>query len=191
MEHPLPPILRTARLTLRPPLPEDRAEFIRVHEVSRPLHEPFSPLLTITLEQRFEMEIMRSEAELRDGTGVRFVAVMDDDRPAAYVNLSQIFRLMFQNAVIGWRANAEVAGQGYCTEAVKAVLDFALTQPPHGLGLHRVQAAIIPRNGASLRVAEKCGFRREGLALRYLQIAGEWEDHYLFAKLADEHHVAC
>jgi ribosomal-protein-alanine N-acetyltransferase len=181
------PILRTARLTLRPPLPEDRAEFVRVHKLSRPLHEPFSPLLTVSIEERFEMEIMRSQAELRDGTGARFVAMKGDNRPAAYVNLSQIFRLMFQNTVMGWRANAEVAGQGYCTEAVKAVLDYAFAAAPDGLNLHRVQAAIIPRNAASLRVAEKCGFRREGLALRYLQIAGQWEDHILFAKLADEH----
>jgi [ribosomal protein S5]-alanine N-acetyltransferase len=54
------------------------------------------------------------------------------------------------------------------------------------LQLHHVQAAVIPRNRASVRVLEKAGFRREGHALRYLQIAGEWEDHDLFALLADE-----
>jgi ribosomal-protein-alanine N-acetyltransferase len=46
---------------------------------------------------------------------------------------------------------------------------------------------VLPRNARSLRVAEKCGFRREGLALRYLHIAGVWEDHVMFAKVSDEH----
>ena len=83
--------------------------------------------------------------------------------------------------------NAELAGQGYCTEAVAGALDYAFAPQPAGVGLHRVQAAIIPHNIASIRVAEKNGFVREGLCRRYLQIAGAWQDHALFAKLADEH----
>ena len=47
--------------------------------------------------------------------------------------------------------------------------------------------SIIPTNTPSIRVAEKTGFRREGLARRYLKIAGEWQDHGMYAKLADEH----
>lgn len=53
-------------------------------------------------------------------------------------------------------------------------------------GLHRVQAAVMPRNGASIRVLEKTGFRREGLSLRYLQINGVWEDHLIFAITREE-----
>ena len=45
---------------------------------------------------------------------------------------------------------------------------------------------MIPRNHGSIRVLEKAGFREEGLALRYLQIAGVWEDHKLFAVTAEE-----
>jgi ribosomal-protein-alanine N-acetyltransferase len=40
-----------------------------------------------------------------------------------------------------------------------------------------------------MRVLEKAGFRREGLALRYLQIDGRWQDHYLFAMTAEERHL--
>ena len=54
------------------------------------------------------------------------------------------------------------------------------------LGLHRVQAAVMPNNPASLRVLDKAGFRREGLAERYLQIAGVWADHVLFATTVEE-----
>ena len=50
-----------------------------------------------------------------------------------------------------------------------------------------MQANIIPRNLPSIRLAERMGFRLEGLALKYLKIAGEWQDHLMFAKLVDEH----
>jgi ribosomal-protein-alanine N-acetyltransferase len=40
---------------------------------------------------------------------------------------------------------------------------------------------VIPRNVRSIRVVEKAGFRREGRALKYLNIAGAWEDHDIFA----------
>ena len=53
-------------------------------------------------------------------------------------------------------------------------------------GLHRVQPAVIPRNIRSIRVVEKAGFRREGRALRYLNIAGQWEDHDIFAMTLED-----
>ena len=49
-----------------------------------------------------------------------------------------------------------------------------------------MQPAVIPRNAASLRVVERNGFRREGLAARYLRINGVWEDHDIFALTAEE-----
>jgi [ribosomal protein S5]-alanine N-acetyltransferase len=65
---------------------------------------------------------------------------------------------------------------------VRQGLDVAFRE----LELHRVQAAVMPINRASIRVLEKTGFREEGLALRYLQINGVWEDHKLFAMTAEE-----
>ena len=54
------------------------------------------------------------------------------------------------------------------------------------LGLHRVQISIIPRNTASRRVVEKLGIRDEGIAERYLEINGVWEDHIRYAITAEE-----
>jgi ribosomal-protein-alanine N-acetyltransferase len=54
------------------------------------------------------------------------------------------------------------------------------------LGLHRVQISIIPRNSASRRVVEKLGLRAEGVAERYLEINGTWEDHIRFAITSEE-----
>jgi ribosomal-protein-alanine N-acetyltransferase len=41
----------------------------------------------------------------------------------------------------------------------------------------------MPRNRASMKVVEKLGFHNEGLALKYLKINGEWEDHVHMALL--------
>ena len=52
--------------------------------------------------------------------------------------------------------------------------------------LHRVEVNIIPRNTPSLRVMEKLGLRMEGIAERYIQIDGAWEDHTRYAMTAEE-----
>jgi ribosomal-protein-alanine N-acetyltransferase len=68
------------------------------------------------------------------------------------------------------------------TAAVMAVLPFAFGT----LRLHRVEAACIPANGASIRLLERTGFQREGFARQYLCINGVWQDHLLFARLRDD-----
>ncbi len=106
-------------------------------------------------------------------------------RLAAFVNLNEIVRSATMGATAGWAVSLDFAGQGVMTEALTALLDLAFH--PDGLALHRVSAGIMPENGASLRVAEKARFRREGFALKLVKIAGAWRDHVLFAKLAEEH----
>ena len=52
------------------------------------------------------------------------------------------------------------------------------------------EANVMPRNAASLRAAEKAGYRPEGLARRYLNINGVWEDHIHMVKLNEEEYHA-
>ena len=68
------------------------------------------------------------------------------------------------------------------SESVAVLAKFAFED----LRLHRVEICIIPRNSNSLRVVEKLGLRNEGLAERFLEINGEWEDHYRFALTTEE-----
>jgi ribosomal-protein-alanine N-acetyltransferase len=79
---------------------------------------------------------------------------------------------------------APFARQGHMTAAVAALLPFAFAT----LRLHRVEAACIPANTASIRLLEKTGFRREGFARQYLCIDGIWQDHLLFARLRGDPH---
>jgi len=67
-------------------------------------------------------------------------------------------------------------------ESVVVLLQFAFQT----LRLHRVEVAIIPRNAASRRVVEKLELRDEGVALGFLEINGEWEDHVRYAMTSEE-----
>jgi RimJ/RimL family protein N-acetyltransferase len=73
-------------------------------------------------------------------------------------------------------------GQGLAHEAVRALLDFAFGT----LALHRVSAEVDPRNGPSLRVAERLGMRKEAHHLENEWLQGEWVDTVVFAVLARE-----
>ena len=104
------------------------------------------------------------------------------DRLVGFVNLSGVVRGAFANAYLGYAIDEECNGHGFATAAVREATRTGFEE----LGLHRVQAAVLPRNGGSLRVLAKAGFREEGLAKRYLRINGVWEDHLLFARTVED-----
>ena len=70
-------------------------------------------------------------------------------------------------------------GQGFATQAVGEAVAYAFEQ----LGLHRVQAGTLVHNEASQGVLARNGFEQFGLAPRYLEIEGAWQDHLLFQRL--------
>lgn len=191
MPVPLPAeslIIRTARLTLRPFVETDRAEYRRVMAGSGDHLAPWSPLPTPgdTIDTMFTKQLTRSTEGIASDTDYRFAA-WSDSRLIGMFNFNNVIRGVFQNAFAGWWLSADATGRGFAYEALDAALSHAFKPTPHGLGLHRVQANIIPTNERSVRLAERVGFRQEGLARAYLKIAGEWQDHVMFAKLASEH----
>jgi ribosomal-protein-alanine N-acetyltransferase len=121
------------------------------------------------------------ERERQLGSGFGF-GVFHEGRFAGEVTLSSILRGPFQNGSIGYWIDKDVAGEGLIPESVVVVLQFAFET----LRLHRIEVAIIPRNSASRRVAEKLDLRNEGVALGFLEINGEWEDHVRYAMTAEE-----
>jgi ribosomal-protein-alanine N-acetyltransferase len=83
-------------------------------------------------------------------------------------------------ASLGYWMSQHEAGKGIMTEAVNLLVPHAF----EALRLDRIEAACLPANIASVRVLEKAGFQREGLARDYLAINGKRCDHALFARLA-------
>ena len=121
------------------------------------------------------------ERERQLGTGYGF-GIFVEGRFAGAINLSSIQRGPFQNAYVGYWIDEALAGNSYMPEAVVVILRFAFEE----LSLHRVQIAIIPRNAPSRRVVGKLDLREEGVAQRYLEINGAWEDHVRYAITSEE-----
>jgi [ribosomal protein S5]-alanine N-acetyltransferase len=137
------------------------------------------------VEQRdaFAARCSARAREWQLGTGYGFgIFTRDDGALVGEINLSSVQRGPFQNAYVGYWIDQRCAGRGYTPEAVVVACRYAFEE----LGLHRLQIAIIPRNRASRRVVEKLALREEGVALRYLEINGVWEDHVRYAVTSEE-----
>jgi RimJ/RimL family protein N-acetyltransferase len=94
----------------------------------------------------------------------------------------EVFSVKHRTREIGWVVHPAYQGQGLATEAARALLDLGFGE----FNLHRVVATCDPRNGASARIMEKLGMRREGHFRRDVQLDGQWCDEYFYAILQDE-----
>jgi len=129
----------------------------------------------------FGVRCSARDRERQMGAGYGF-GVFAEGEFAGEMNLSSIQRGPFQNAYVGYWIDEAKAGQSYTPEALVVVCRFAFEE----LALHRLQISIVPRNKASRRVVDKLAIRDEGIAVRYLEINGTWEDHVRYAITAEE-----
>ncbi|HEY5540997.1 MAG TPA: GNAT family protein [Coriobacteriia bacterium] len=182
----MPRTWETDRLLLRL-LGPDAAAAVREYGLrSAEFQKPFDPIrppdfweLPVVADRLVSQAI---EAE-QDRSLCLFIAVRSEpDRVLGAINLRNIVRGAMMGATLGYGLAPDVVGHGYMTESVNRMVEIAFGD----LGLHRVEVNIMPRNSRSLAVAERAGFVREGLSPRYLQIAGRWEDHVRFARLAPD-----
>ena len=177
-----------SRVALRPPRATDVAEARRVLRRNADHHRPWSPAPPPGEDPSSLTEIskaiLRQRREWKRGESfIFYVTEVDDDSAIlGRVAFTGVTRGAFQNAYMGYFIDVSHQAKGLMTEAVTLATTFAFD----AVRLHRVQAAVMPSNGASLRVLEKAGYRREGVAERYLQIAGRWETHILFATTTEE-----
>lgn len=126
----------------------------------------------------FQRELLTTELQKMDEEHLYKVWIFEKadkrfDKTIGSVALNEIIRGCFHSCFLGYRMDEHKRNQGYMTEAVRAVIDYAFNI----LALHRIEANIMPHNIASLKVMEKLGFINEGLAEKYLKINGRWEDH--------------
>jgi ribosomal-protein-alanine N-acetyltransferase len=108
--------------------------------------------------------------------------VFVDQQLVGEININNVTRGALQSATIGYWIDRDRAGRSFIAEGVAVLLRFAFEQ----LQLHRVEICIVPRNVNSRRVVEKLELRCEGVAERFLEIAGTWEDHMRFAITVEE-----
>lgn len=179
------PLVRGPNVALRPPINSDYAEWAELRALSRDYLRPFEPAWTRDELTRaaFRRRIRHYQREQREDHGASFFIFRNtDDALLGGLTLSNIRRGVTQAVTLGYWMGEPFAGNGYMTEAVAVAVRYAFDE----LRLHRVEAACLPHNVASIRVLERNGFTREGIARRYLRINGIWQDHILFGLLSED-----
>ncbi len=170
---------------LRPPRDSDWREWAELREVSRDFLVPWEPTWPKDALTRsaYRRRLRHYAEQWRNGSGYSFFVVRRSDAVLlGGLTLSNVRRGITQSGSLGYWIGKPYARQGVTTEAVRSALCFCFDN----LTLHRVEAACLPTNIASRRLLDKCGFREEGYATKYLKINGEWTDHVLFAMLREE-----
>lgn len=118
----------------------------------------------------------------RDGTGLNLM-MLDREacRIAGWIYLTDVDRYA-RSAEIGYGVRPAARGKGLATEALTAVSRWALSTG----GLQRAWLRVSVGNAASMRVAQKAGFRQEGLLRRATLEEDGLHDVAVFALLDDE-----
>lgn len=148
--------------------------------------EHLAPWEPIRSEEFFTEQFQRQDIEHRlkavQAEESFPLALVSGQEIVGRFNLAGITRGPFQNAGLGYWIDREYQGRGLAAATVRMIVQEARDE----IGLHRIEASTLMRNAASQRVLLKNGFQLIGMAPRYLQIAGEWQDHNLYQIILHE-----
>jgi ribosomal-protein-alanine N-acetyltransferase len=172
-------------VTLRMPQTSDHAEWAAVREASRNFLTPWEPTWPSDdlTRSAFRRRLKRYADDQRNDLAYALMIFRNEDNAlVGGITLANIRRGVAQAGSIGYWVGEPFARKGYMTAAVRALIPFSFQT----LRLHRLEAACIPGNVASVALLERTGFIREGYARSYLCINGIWQDHLLYARLVND-----
>ena len=181
------PKLQGKRVTLRPLVAADFPQWTEVRRRCRGWLLPWEPRKLPNLSdpdtdpKAFQQRCQFMKTEREAGKGYGF-GVFANGHLIGEMNMSSVMGHPFYSCYVGYWIDQSQAGQSYAPEALAAVLRFGFEE----CLLYRMQVAIVPTNSASLRVVEKLGIPTEGIARKFLEINGTWEDHQLFAMTIED-----
>ncbi|HOO82359.1 MAG TPA: GNAT family protein [Alphaproteobacteria bacterium] len=171
--------LQCARVLMRPPTLTDWPEWVKVRAVNQDHIQPFEPLWPSEpfTQDLFKRRLARQIREWELGHANAFLIFKrDNGQLIGGMNINNICRGAAQYASLGYWIDWNHEGRGYMAESLALTLRYCFET----LGLHRVNASCLAHNTRSRNVLVKAGFQEEGMAEKYLQINGEWQDHILF-----------
>jgi ribosomal-protein-alanine N-acetyltransferase len=157
----------------------DYDQWCNLRERSRVFLTPWEPIWPADDLTRasFRRRLRAHAEEIENDEAYPLLIFRDDETLVGGLTVGQIRRGVSQTGTLGYWMGEGFAGRGYMSRAVRAAAHFTFGS----LRLHRLEAACLQHNAASMRVLERVGFRREGFARSYLRINGRWQDHVLYA----------
>ena len=171
-------------LLLRAPHMSDFLQWAHLREYSREYLTPWEPIWPSDDLTRsgFRRRLRRYSEDIAADRSYPFIIFRESDGAMiGGITLANVRRGVSQAGSIGYWIGEPHAREGLMTDALRALVPFSFVT----LRLHRLEAACIPTNVASIRLLEKSGFQREGYARQYLCINGIWQDHLLYGRLKD------
>ncbi len=123
--------------------------------------------------------VLKNNQQLwQQGSAFHFAALdKSSGQMIASINFTGVIRGVFQACYLGYSIDRQHQGQGKMQQLCQACIDYIFEQQ----NLHRIMAAHMLHNERSERLLTRLGFEYEGLAKDYLKIAGQWQDHKLYA----------
>ena len=176
------PVLLSERLELRLPRKADYIPWVTTRRAGVDFLQPWEPIRGRDYEAKasFYNRIGWAHRAARQKSAFPFIIIQRQDaRLMGAITLDNVRFGPAKAGTVGYWIGPEFARQGFMSEALGQVVEFAFER----LGLSRIEAACLPENEASRGVLETCGFKYEGVAQSYLQIAGRWRTHVLYAHL--------
>lgn len=177
----IPESFESKRLIIRAPLYGDGAATYEAVQESMEELRPWMPFANdkLTAEDS-EINIRQAYLKFLERTDLRLLLFSKENEQ--FVGSSGLHRIDWdvRKFEIGYWLRSSYAGQGYMTEAVEAVTNYAI----HELAANRIEIRCDARNVKSARVAERCGFILEGIQRGdSLDVYGKLSDTMVFSKV--------
>ena len=172
-------------MVLRLPQHGDYREWASLREASQAFLRPWEPAWAADHLSRksFTNRVYWAGRSQGQGTALSLFLERRADRAVlGAITLDNIRRGPSQSGTVGYWIGAAHARQGYMREAIEALSHHAFRR----MDLSRLEAACLEENAASRALLERSGFKYEGVAQSYLQIAGRWRNHVLYAMLRSD-----
>lgn len=175
-------IVQTDRITLRLPEIADFDEWMNLRRDSAEFLEPWEPVRdgAYLTRRSFQNRVVWAKRMAKDRRALSMLIFNNDDsRLVGGITLDNIQGGVSKSCTVGYWMGENFTRQGYMAEALNASVQHAFVV----LDISRIQAGCLPENVPSRALLEKSGFKYEGVAQSYLQIAGRWRNHVLYANL--------
>jgi ribosomal-protein-serine acetyltransferase len=167
-------------LILRSLRAEDAKELYAVVEANRDHLSPWMPWAAGQTLAGTEIFIRSAIRQERDHDGFQ-LAVVEGDEICGVVGYHRVDHENNTTSVGYWLTAAR-QGRGVMTRAVGELLTYAFEE----LGMHRIELRAAPANTRSRALAERLGFREEGLLRESERFGDEYRDLILYARLVSD-----
>ena len=173
------------KVLLRPPQYNDWNSWSKVREKNKFYLQPWEPKWSLAELERssFVKRVRMFDKFIQNDQAYSFLIFKNDSLEfIGEVNISNVQRGVIQSCSIGYWIAKNYEGCGMMSESLQLIKDFIFNE----LKLHRIEAACLPHNKASLKVLLKNGFKEEGVARKLLKINDKWQDHKLLSFIIDD-----